>query len=117
MKNDDFLIKFISSYQSSYSLFIMESTAKGVGNYFHSTWLKSKRGENNMKPVFVSWYEIELYQKSFKTENEKIKFFESLNSYEKTLWRKGATLEGIHWYREKFTEFGEDLWRDEEVEC
>ena len=109
---DDMVQSILGTIPSiPYSLFIMESTAKGVGNYFHSTWLKAKRGENNMKAVFVSWFEIELYQKPFKSEAKQIKFFESLNSYEKTLWKKGATLEGINWYREKFSEFGEDLWR------
>jgi hypothetical protein len=35
--------------------FLGISTANGVGNRFHSTWTKAKRGENRFRPVFLPW--------------------------------------------------------------
>ena len=93
----------ISSVTSSilddpYTMIVEESTAKGEGNYFHLKWVSSVRGENGFLPVFVSWFEIETYQKPFKSEEEKIRFAENLTNRGKELWNMGATLEGINWY-------------------
>ena len=54
-----------------YTSVVLESTAKGVGNYFHDTWIKAEKGENGFKPVFVAWFEIGLYYRRFRTEQEK----------------------------------------------
>ncbi len=34
----------------------LESTANGVGNYFHQTWLMAEAGENDFIPLFFPWY-------------------------------------------------------------
>jgi hypothetical protein len=31
------------------------STAKGLGNFFHRTWEKAMKGENDFKPFFLGW--------------------------------------------------------------
>lgn len=44
------------------TMLVLESTANGVGNYFHEEWLRSKAGESDKEAVFVPWYEIEIYR-------------------------------------------------------
>ena len=85
----------------------LESTAKGIGNYFHRTWGESKR-TGVYSPVFVAWWEIEMYQRQFESQQEKIDFIKSLNEYEMYVWNLGATLEGIKWYRNKINEYNGD---------
>ena len=93
-----------------YTVIVLESTANGTGDYFHTEWEKSKKGESDKKPVFVPWFEVELYREeipdiaSFAKEiyenrnNEKGKYFWFL-------WEKGATLENIYWYKNKLKEY------------
>ena len=86
------------------SMVALESTAKGVGNYFHRTWLESKR-TGIYDPVFVAWWEIEMYQIEFEDEEERVNLIKTLDEYELYLWNLGATLEGIKWYRQKLGEY------------
>lgn len=41
------------------SVIIMESTAFGIGGMFHETWQRAVAGENEYRPVFLSWLEDE----------------------------------------------------------
>jgi hypothetical protein len=91
------------------TMIIKESTAKGVGNYFHSAWQEAVQGKSNDIPVFVAWHEIAMYQKEITGSVQE--FVESFTGYDKFLWQSGATLEGINWYRNKLREFKGDTWR------
>lgn len=88
---------------------VIESTAKGVGNYLHRTWLDAKAGKNNFRPVFIPWYVIDLYSKHL-THLEQVALIESMTDYERFLWSEGATLQAIAWHRAKLKEFS-DPWR------
>ncbi len=90
-----------------YTMLVEESTAKGVGNYFHNTYQAAKAGENNFTPVFIPWYMIDIYSKRIIEGYES--FIESMTEYEWKLWSYGATLEAINWYRHKAR--GIDDWR------
>lgn len=35
---------------------ILESTANGMGNYFHEQWLKAEQGESEYEPLFFPWH-------------------------------------------------------------
>lgn len=95
----------------SYSVIVMESTAKGIGNFFHREWLKAKSKQSGYIPVFVAWWEIEMYQTLFVDENEMRTFVGSLSPQECSYFKLGATLEAINWYRtKKYTESYDD-WR------
>jgi hypothetical protein len=91
------------------TMIVKESTAKGVGNYFHSAWQEAVNERSADVPVFVAWYEIAMYQKDIVGSPQE--FIQSFTDYEKFLWQSGATLEGINWYRSKFREFNGDTWR------
>ena len=86
---------------------VLESTAKGVGNYFHRTWLKAVEGKNNFRPVFIPWYDIPLYSKPIEDYPS---FIGSMTEEEHALFKLGATLEAINWYRDKKREIS-DAWR------
>ncbi|MCM1337307.1 MAG: hypothetical protein NC187_00100 [Candidatus Amulumruptor caecigallinarius] len=76
----------------------MESTANGVGNFFHTEWLRAKAGESAFTPVFVPWYEIEQYRLSV---IDPAKVRRDMTDYDRALWHKGLTLEQIAWYQMK----------------
>lgn len=93
-----------------WSMYVLESTAKGVGNFFHRSWQNAVAGKNGLTPVFVSWIEDPKNRIAFKSVDEMMKFAETLNNYEELLWTSGATLEGINFYRFKLAEMNGDEW-------
>lgn len=84
------------------TVIVMESTANGVGNFFHTEWLRAKAGQSDKQAVFVPWYEIEIYR----TPVPDVKLlWEQLDEYELNLWNRGLTLEMIAWYHAKRKEY------------
>lgn len=41
---------------------IRESTANGIGNAFHSQWIRAVRGESDFEAIFIPWYWHEEYE-------------------------------------------------------
>jgi len=86
-----------------YSLVVMESTANGVGNFFHSEWLRASSDEGSDKtPVFVPWYEIDIYSEPV---DDPETLWNRMDAYERALWDQGLTLEQINWYHNKRREY------------
>lgn len=96
---------------------IYESTANGVGDYFHGLWEKAKKGAVVLRPVFLPWYNDDRYSRSLadgrfynhsgmKTEGSVSDFILSMSEYERLLFENhpSCTLENIHWYRRKKSE-------------
>lgn len=79
------------------SLIVLESTAKGSGTFFHREWQAAERGISGYRPIFIPFFEIELYQKKV-TNPEKFIEWVFSNEYAIFLWNLGATLEAIKWY-------------------
>lgn len=42
---------------------ILESTANGIGNYFHQQWQKAEAGESEFQAIFVPWFWQDEYRK------------------------------------------------------
>ena len=104
---------FVNAFEGSvplepFTMVALESTAKGTGNFFHTTWQAAVRGDNAYTPVFVAWWEIDMYTLPFDSFEEMKMFVESMNTYELYMFSLGATLEGLHWYREKRKSFEND---------
>lgn len=104
---------FVNAFEGSvplepFTLVALESTAKGTGNFFHTTWLSATKGENAYTPIFVAWWEIDMYTLPFESYEDMKMFVESMNDYELWAFSLGATLEGLHWYREKRKGFDND---------
>lgn len=43
------------------TIMILESTANGVGNWFHQEWLRAVHKESNFVPLFFPWFDQEEY--------------------------------------------------------
>lgn len=105
-----------------YTMIVYESTAKGVGNFFHREYRAAKAGTSQFEAMFVSWYDIERYSLDIDDIGH---FAEALydnrnnanvdssrqepGKYLWWLWEKGATLEAINWYiqeRAKYDDHG-----------
>jgi len=48
----------------------LESTAKGVGNYFEREWWRAEKDDSGLKPVFFPWFVFDEYKTEL-TEDEK----------------------------------------------
>lgn len=96
------------------TLIAYESTAQGIGDFFHTQWNKAVAGESLFSPVFVEWFLLDqLYSEEFDgtfhlhTGREKVdgsveQFAETLDEYELMLFNTTeCTLENINWYRGK----------------
>jgi len=94
------------------TLVVLESTANGVGDYFHSMWQKAVRGENEFIPVFLPWFVDPGYTRPFRSEAEKQQLSDEINTistdtsgnkvhtYEYDLMEKqNLTLEQMNWRR------------------
>ena len=81
---------------------VLESTADGVGDYFHDEWLRAELGRSDKVPVFVPWYEIDGYARAV---DDPVALWESMDEYERALWDDGRTLEQINWYHAKRKEY------------
>uniref|UniRef100_A0A6M3K077 Putative terminase n=1 Tax=viral metagenome TaxID=1070528 RepID=A0A6M3K077_9ZZZZ len=92
------------------SMVFFESTAKGVGNYFHSEWLAAKEGVSNFIPFFLAWYDLPEYTRQFNHGKERAAFIESLNDEEKELssvYR--LTPEQLYWRRTTIADLRADV--------
>lgn len=82
------------------TLVIIESTANGVGGWFYDAWQSATKGENSFIPIFLAWWEMPEYSRSFESESEQQKLIKSLNDYEKEIIKKfKLSYEQINWYR------------------
>lgn len=87
------------------SLIALESTANGVGNFFHREWLRNRDGRGDKVAIFVPWHEIESYSTDAADSEELLTLAENLDEEERKLWQTGLTLEQIYWYRRRRLEF------------
>ena len=94
-----------------YTMFAVESTAKGVGNAFHRMWQQAVAGKNGLKAIFIAWLKDQKNRIFFKPGENKDEFYNSFDDYERFLWSSGATLEGIKFYRRQLGLFNGDRWR------
>jgi hypothetical protein len=86
-------------------MLVLESTPKGVGNFFYDEWIAAEKGNSGYEAFFVPWFEIEMYRKPILDMETFIESLDSLYMSDGTtywyLWELGATLEGINWYKNK----------------
>lgn len=92
------------------TLVVLESTANGVGDWFHDMWQKSVRGENEFVPIFLPWFIDPGYRRPFRTAVERQQFIKEIEtasldangrevrSYEWELMQKhNLTYEQLNW--------------------
>lgn len=107
-KPEDIVQSIISGIQTTpKTLIVYESTAKGVGNFFHREYLRAKEKKSGFTPVFIAFFDIDLYMEEIPDVKE---FIKSMTPQEWEYWNAGATLEAIAWRRTKSKEYS-DEWR------
>lgn len=87
---------------------ILESTANGIGNFYHSTWRDAETGRNDFVAIFVPWFWQEEYRKpvteTFALDSEEVEY---AGLY-------GLDPEQMAWRRSKITELKDPaLFRQE----
>ena len=96
---EDLIATIVSSIPDEpMTLVVMESTANGVGNFFHREWLRSREGKGDKRAVFVAWHDIEMYREEV---TDVAALWNAMTPYEHGLWQMGLTLEAIAWYHNK----------------
>lgn len=84
---------------------ILESTANGIGNYFHSMWKAAESRTSEYQAIFVPWYWQDEYRSTdinFSPTDEE-EFLLSLYS------KDGMTNKHLSWRRLKIAEFSNDF--------
>lgn len=56
------------------TLVVLESTANGIGDYFHKQWQKAKEGTSDFTPIFLPWSMDPTCRMPFKDENARKTF-------------------------------------------
>ncbi len=89
---------------------VVQSTANGIGGDFYELWQRASdaASQSGWYPLFFGWLEYpQVYSAPFESPAAKSKFAEKLDREERDLHQMhGATLEQLHWRREKIaTEF------------
>lgn len=78
---------------------ILESTANGMGNYFHQQWVKAVAGKGEFIAIFIPWYWQKEYVKpvpeNLVLEAEEIEYMETYSLNEaQMVWRR-AKIESL----------------------
>lgn len=76
------LINIINAVKPFANTFVgLESTANGMGGYFHSTWREALAGNNEYRPVFFAWFDSKEYSMEFKNSRVQEELMESVLSH------------------------------------
>jgi len=87
---------------------ILESTANGVGNYYHQKWQEAERGQGDFIAIFVPWFWQDEYRKAVGTE------FVMTEEEQTYMLAYGLDMEQIAWRRNKITELADaNLFKQE----
>lgn len=85
------------------TMVFLESTANGFGGdgeYFYNMVQDALAGKNDFELIFLPWHLMPEYSMRFSGEEEKIKFVETLDAYEKDIQKRfNLTLEQLSWRR------------------
>lgn len=77
---------------------ILESTANGVGNFFHQRWRAAESGISDYQAIFVPWYWQDEYKRipdpDFVLTEEEHEYADAYDlTYEQMAWRRYRTIE------------------------
>jgi hypothetical protein len=87
---------------------ILESTANGIGNFFHSIWGSAEQGKSDFQAIFVPWYWQPEYRAFYSQKHDEIKLNEDEELLLKSYESNGLTREHIYWRRFKIGQFSND---------
>jgi hypothetical protein len=83
---------------------ILESTANGIGNYFHQMWKAAESGSNGYQPIFIPWY----WQNEYTASDDNFSCTDD-EDYLLSLYKEdGMTKRHLAWRRLKVGELSND---------
>jgi hypothetical protein len=78
----------------------LESTARGIGNYFHAQWNLASRNDSEFIPMFFPWHKHPEYTAGYIPSGEEQKYtLENLSDEEEELRRIGIDDDRLIWRR------------------
>lgn len=80
---------------------VLESTANGLGNYYHSAWQDAEAGKTNFQAIFIPWYWQKEYRSPVRPD------FELSEEDEKIMTLYGLDLEQMQWRALKIASYGD----------
>ena len=83
---------------------ILESTANGIGNYFHQMWCNAQSGRNDFQAIFIPWY----WQDEYTANTPGFKLTDDEQSIYEIYKSDGITLAHMDWRRIKISGFSGD---------
>lgn len=83
---------------------ILESTANGIGNYYHSRWLNAMDADSEYQAIFLPWY----WQDEYTYNAENMVLTEEEQHFMYLYGANGLTNEHLAWRRIKIREFSKD---------
>ena len=83
---------------------ILESTANGIGNYFHSRWLTAMGGDSEYQAIFLPWY----WQDEYKATAQGFQRNEEEEYLFKLYSQDGLTDDHLAWRRNKISSLSKD---------
>ena len=93
---EDVWVSLAQAVPDEESEIIVESTANGVGNFFHQMWQAAEEGTNGFLPIFLPWWIHEEYvvSKARLRKEERRAIVESVDPYEKVAQEEGLEFMG-----------------------
>jgi len=82
---------------------ILESTANGLGNFFHKKWREAERGQSDYIAIFVPWFWQDEYRRPIAAD------FRMTEEEEEYSTSYGVEPDQIAWRRLKISELGDPL--------
>lgn len=83
---------------------IMESTANGIGNYFHQRWISAMTKDNEYQAIFLPWY----WQDEYTYNSENLNLTDEEKHIYDLYHKNGLTNAHLAWRRIKIREFSKD---------
>lgn len=96
----------------------IESTANGVGGYFHDQWYAACDGEIEYVPLFFPWWRHPQYTFSYinRIMDRSTPIFDHMDEEERVLSRMGVDIDHLLWRRwaiKNLTQYKEELFHQE----
>lgn len=83
---------------------ILESTANGIGNYFHSRWCNAMAADSEYQAIFLPWY----WQDEYISDAQGIRLSDEEDHFMMLYKENGLTHGHLAWRRKKIDEFSKD---------
>lgn len=87
---------------------ILESTANGIGNFFHQSWVAAEQNLSDFQAIFVPWYWQPEYKAFYTQTKDEIYLSDEEQALFDNYHDNGMTREHIYWRRFKIGQFSSD---------